>query len=658
MSPRSLGSSSVLALGVATFLAFDRSGGADPARKPLKVFILAGQCDLEGHAMLRELDALAEDPVMAPILAEMRHADGTPRVCENVWIADSHGIAPGEPGGERRGRLTSHDGAYQSFGAEFSFGIYLQKLLDEPILIVKTAWAGKSLITDFRPPSAGPYEMRGAPLERDAERGLWPETIRAEKGAASGRSYRLMIRQIRKALAEIQEICPDYDPALGHELAGFVWHQGWSDLCDHESYPDGDEPGGFDEYTRLLARFVGDLRRDLAAPGLPFVIGVLGADGVLSESPRLMRFTQAMAAPAQLPEFEGNVVNVMTGDGWDDRWRELISRRLQLEGRAAALDEDENLDPAQRSAALERSWAELFSVEERRLLDAGASARGVAAPWSAKLVARLGKAFAEAMAELIRRPGAAPRVRETTRYGARCLELEIDELRGFVILPTEPSADGSRPWVWYAPASWSGYPGKRMSWLFSRLLQQGYAICGTDVGDSFGSPRSRAIYSRFHEHVVGTYGLSAMACLLPQSRGGLMWYNWAVENPEKVACIGGIYPVCDLTSYPGLRATAVAYGVTEAELRGSLAMHNPVDRLAPLAKARVPVLHLHGDRDEVVPLERNSGVLIDRYRRLGGPGQLLRIEGKGHAEVPEFFESERLLAFFLEHGRVTAPRAR
>lgn len=248
-------------------------------------------------------------------------------------------------------------------------------------------------------------------------------------------------------------------------------------------------------------------------------------------------------------------------------------------------------------------------------------------------------------------------VRETTRHGSVCHEFQIGEVQGFVIFPSQAAADGSKPWVWYAPSYWKGYPNARLDWLFTRLLQQGFAVCGTDVGDSFGSPQSRAIYSEFHAHVVKEYGLSPRASLLPQSRGGLMWYNWAVEHPDKVACIGGIYPVCDLTSYPGLPAAAAAYGMTEAELKAQLPQHNPIERLAPLAKAKVPILHLHGDKDDVVPLERNSGLLIQRYQALGGPGELAVIRGKGHAEIPEFFESENLLAFFLRHGKA-APAAK
>lgn len=259
----------------------------------------------------------------------------------------------------------------------------------------------------------------------------------------------------------------------------------------------------------------------------------------------------------------------------------------------------------------------------------------------------LSQAFDQTIEDLLQNA----EVHETTRYGSRCLELQIGEVQGFVILPQAPAADGSKPWVWYAPSYWKGYPNERLDWLFSRLLQHGFAVCGTNVGDSFGSPQSRKIYSQFYAHVVKEYGLAPQVCLLPQSRGGLMWYNWAVENPEKVKCIGGIYPVCDLTSYPGLAATAAAYGMSETELTAQLAQHNPIERLAPLARAKVPILHLHGDQDEVVPLERNSGLLIQRYQALGGPGALQVIRGKGHAEIPEFFESEELLAFLLRQGR-------
>ena len=67
-----------------------------------------------------------------------------------------------------------------------------------------------------------------------------------------------------------------------------------------------------------------------------------------------------------------------------------------------------------------------------------------------------------------------------------------------------------------------------------------------------------------------------------------MHYNWAAENPGRVACIAGIYPVCDLRSWPGLAQAAPAYGMTEQALSMHLAEHDPIDRLAPLAKAACP----------------------------------------------------------------------
>lgn len=222
---------------------------------------------------------------------------------------------------------------------------------------------------------------------------------------------------------------------------------------------------------------------------------------------------------------------------------------------------------------------------------------------------------------------------------------------GFIILPEGQAGEKGRPWVWYAPTT-GAHPNKNNGWLLSRLLARGFAVCGVNVGESFGSPKGVKTYDAFYEHVVTAYGLSPKACLLPQSRGGLMLYNWAATggNASRVRCIGGIYPVCDLRSWPGLAGACRAYGMTVDQLRDSLAQHNPVDRLAPLAKARVPILHLHGDADRVVPLGPNSQELVRRYQALGGQAELVVVPGKGHAEVPAYFHSEKLLRFFLTHG--------
>lgn len=237
-------------------------------------------------------------------------------------------------------------------------------------------------------------------------------------------------------------------------------------------------------------------------------------------------------------------------------------------------------------------------------------------------------------------------------FGGERTNFTVEGGSGFVILPKikSPSSKQKRPWVWYAPTFENLLPNKDQEWLFSRLLSSGFGIAGIDVGESYGNPEGRKTYSKFHAHVVKKFGFSPKACLLPQSRGGLMLYNWAVENPKKVQCIAGIYTVCNLTSYPGLDKAAPAYHFTREELEKPLVKHNPIDRLRPLAKAKVPIFHIHGDSDKVVPLEANAGALVERYLKLGGDAELLVVPGKGHEVCPEFFESERLLAFLLSLG--------
>jgi pimeloyl-ACP methyl ester carboxylesterase len=248
-------------------------------------------------------------------------------------------------------------------------------------------------------------------------------------------------------------------------------------------------------------------------------------------------------------------------------------------------------------------------------------------------------------------------VARSGQYGAERLDFRVQGHDAFLIRPPRARADGSRPWAWYAPTFASRLPNDRHEWIMTRLLGEGIAIAGVDVGESYGSPSGREAFDAFYRAVTTEFGLAAKACLLPQSRGGLMLYNWAVEHPERVLCIGGIYPVCDLTSYPGLTRAAPAYGMTADQLRASLDRHNPVERLKPLAEIKVPILHLHGDEDKIVPLDLNSGELVRRYTALGGAADLHVVRGKGHEEVDEFFRSRRLVDFFVNEVRRVDRRA-
>ena len=240
-------------------------------------------------------------------------------------------------------------------------------------------------------------------------------------------------------------------------------------------------------------------------------------------------------------------------------------------------------------------------------------------------------------------------IRISRQYDAERRDFTIGEMSAFVILPTKPAVDGMKPWLWYAP-TFVNLPDASHEWMFKQLLDRGFAIAGIDVGESYGNPEGRAAFTKLFEYLVANYGLARKACLLPQSRGGLMLYNWAAENPDKVQCIGGIYTVCDMASYPGLGRACGAYKIPETKLRETLAENNPIDRLGPMANAKIPILHVHGDNDTVVPLERNSGELIKRYQALGGPAKLIVIPGKGHQVCPEFFRCQPLVDFFIRYG--------
>lgn len=235
-------------------------------------------------------------------------------------------------------------------------------------------------------------------------------------------------------------------------------------------------------------------------------------------------------------------------------------------------------------------------------------------------------------------------------YGGKRTDFDIDGARGFVIAPTVPRADGTRPWIWYAPTI-GRHPATTLSWLVPKLLAGGFYFCGDNVGETFANPRSREQFTAFYRYVVEHYGVDKKVCLFPQSRGGLNHYLFAAAHPDWVQCIGGIYPVADLRSYPGLKKAAPVYQIPEAELAAQLTQHNPIDQLAPIARAGIPILHLHGDDDKTVPLPQNSDVIYARYRALGGAMHLIVIHGEGHNESLRFFQSEALLQFFLTQGK-------
>ncbi len=321
------------------------------AAGPLQVYILSGQSNMQGHAHVSTFDYIGMDPKTQPLLQRMRNADGTFPVLDRVHIAY---YSENRQGGTtvKTGPVTVGFGvADDRIGPEYTFGIFMQDFVEEPILIIKTAWGGKSLFSHFRSPSG------------------------ATEDHPVGEYYEKMLAHVREVLADPGQVSPHYDPDKGYEIAGFVWFQGWNDMTNSRVYPQRGQPGGYDLYAELLAHFIRDVRNDLQVPDMRFVIGVLGVGGPteLYTNPRFkgihQNFRDAMAAPASMPEFADNVVAVLTETFWDHRLAEV--REINADDRTAE----------------EQEIARGFSNQGFHYLGSG------------KMFGQFGRAFAEAMAD-------------------------------------------------------------------------------------------------------------------------------------------------------------------------------------------------------------------------------------------------------------------
>ena len=237
---------------------------------------------------------------------------------------------------------------------------------------------------------------------------------------------------------------------------------------------------------------------------------------------------------------------------------------------------------------------------------------------------------------------------------------KFEDKDAFIIMPKKHS-ELNLPWVFYAPTL-RGLPNERdEGWMINHFLEAGIAVAGIDVGESYGNIEGRNLYSKFHNFLTQRKKFNPKACLLARSRGGLMLYNWAANNPKKVKCIAGIYPVCNLRSYPGLERAAPAYKMSASELANSLSENNPINRLQNLAKADVPIFHIHGNVDTVVPLKSNSGIIAKRYQRFGGNMQLVVPKGQGHNMWEGFFKCDELVNFIIncaKENKVKPPKAK
>ena len=256
---------------------------AEPARK-LKVFILAGQSNMEGQSVVDltgrdynegkgTLVEVMARPGNAERYAHLRDKDGKWVVRQDVWVRYQREKQPLLAGGLSVGYAVY--GGKHHFGPEYQFGHVVGQAYRDQVLLIKTAWGGKSLYRDFRPPSAG---------------------------GEVGPYYTKMVAEVREALANLKKDFPTYDGAEV-ELAGFVWYQGWNDGVNPKT--------AVPEYEQNLAHLIRDIRKEFGTPKLPVIVGELTGPWV--DAPKeWTALRKAQANVAEYPEFKNNVVFVST----------------------------------------------------------------------------------------------------------------------------------------------------------------------------------------------------------------------------------------------------------------------------------------------------------------------------------------------------------
>jgi alpha-galactosidase len=331
--------------------AFNKDPWPMATEGPLKVFVLSGQSNMQGHASLRTLEYLIYNEETAPEYQQWKDNKGSWYHRSDVWIWTTDG--------ERYGNLKPGFGQNEmKIGPELGFGWAIGEHLGEQVLIIKTCWGGRSVKKDFLPP--------GSPMPSDEElqkqlenaRKKKPETTIQQIKAPYGKAYRDMIESVNKVLGNIKQYFPKYDEKRGYEIAGFVFFQGWNDMVDGSQ-----REVQYKDYTTRLAQLIKDVRKDLKAPDMPVIIGELGAG-------KPGDFQAAQQAVAKLPDLEGSVKFVKTRQFWEPQVEELVNKGVWK-------------GP---------DWVKFYNV---------GSEKGYHYLGSAKIYYQMGKAFAEGMTELL-----------------------------------------------------------------------------------------------------------------------------------------------------------------------------------------------------------------------------------------------------------------
>ena len=234
-------------------------------------------------------------------------------------------------------------------------------------------------------------------------------------------------------------------------------------------------------------------------------------------------------------------------------------------------------------------------------------------------------------------------------HGYQRFDFTVKQRRCIVVAPKK--AASGNPWIWRA-RFFGHQPQADLE-----LLKNGFHLAYCDVANLFGNAAAVGHWNDFYEYLTSKHQFSRKVALEGMSRGGLIIYNWAYHNADKVTCIYGDAPVCDIKSWPGGKGVGKghlgtwktclkAYGLTEAEalqFKG-----NPIDHLKPLAAKKVPLLHVVGAADQVVPVAENTTILEQRFKQLGGSIQVISKPGIGH-HPHSLKDPTRIVQFVLKH---------
>jgi len=304
-------------------------------------------------------------------------------------------------------------------------------------------------------------------------------------------------------------------------------------------------------------------------------------------------------------------------------------------------DRDESTDLA---VAQSKRLSAMVKVWDRHLSEfAELAARGL----SADVLEQGRKAAGRRSKMAVAKKAAMPKRQQVLINGER---LSVKGRHAFIMSPAETEETGAKPWVFYGPTLLRT-PDKAESWMHERFLKAGVAVAGIDVGEAYGSPAAFPFFEALYAEMIKR-GYSDTPVLLGRSRGGLWVSSWALEHPERVAGIAGIYPVYDFTTYPTAKRAAPAYGMSEKELLSRQEELNPIRRSKELADAKVPVFIIHGKDDKVVPLDKNSAQLEKVYQANGAGDliEVIKIDDQGHNYWPRFFQCQELVDFVIERA--------